>query len=406
MERNVVNEEFSVRAQANAHVVEQRVEELKELSSGPDYHQFWSYTKTVVATFKERSPLFREDRERLWSKYEGLCQAVKKEMARQDEMSKENASKIKEELESLRYNHLTSDSPSLTPFTGVPIYYAREFWEHAKKISEMFKSSRLLKEDRNQLWSTFQDLCEEVRRQQKERLAESEKNRELISSLIDQAYWHGIEPKDKEALDEARTMQTENLKRIRESALTKEHRDALRDQWKETNEKMHWGAHSLRESNFLYAEQEAKRCLEEAQYGDPYQAIEDIKGLQSSLRGQYMDKDQREKLREIIDMAWEKATSRIGATKEEKKHRREEWQGKQEDHIQRWEDNIQKSKDYISSLESQIEKLQDQADNARTDEFADKVRGWIGEKEEKIEEVRRQIQELEDKISSVKSKLG
>ena len=71
----------------------------------------------------------------------------------------------------------------------------------------------------------------------------------------------------------------------------------------------------------------------------------------------------------------------------------------------RWEKNIQNSENFISRLEEQIRDLEDKAANARTDDFADKVRGWIDEKEEKISEVRGQIRNWEDKIDSARRSL-
>ena len=401
------NEErnFFIAVLNNARTVQEKIDKLKELSVGPDYRPFWDYARIVVTTFKETKPLLKVDRERLWLEYEELCQDVKKTMAQRDEMIKENASKIKEELGGLRYNHLTSDSPTFVPITGMPKYHAKEFWEHAKQISRMFKELKLSKDDRNQLWSTFQGLCEEVRSQQNKLLAESSRNRELISSLINDAYWHGTNPGTKEALDEARAMQTENLKRIKESVFTKEDKDALWDQWRQANEKIHWGSVGLRESNFLNARQEARRCQEQAFYGDPHQAIKDVKELHGGLRGQYMDKDQRNETQESISLAWEKAMERIQEKNNEKNVKHNEWQQRQEDHIRRWENNIKKAEGYIENLESQIEKLQDQVDDARTDEFADRLRDWIKEKELKIMDVRGSIHDFEDKIYSVRDRL-
>ena len=91
--------------------------------------------------------------------------------------------------------------------------------------------------------------------------------------------------------------------------------------------------------------------------------------------------------------------------REERQRKYSDWHERIKGHIQRWENNIEKAGRYISSLEDQIDRLEDEAANARTDEYADKARGWIEEKYQKINDVKEQIQELEDKISSVKGKL-
>ena len=64
-----------------------------------------------------------------------------------------------------------------------------------------------------------------------------------------------------------------------------------------------------------------------------------------------------------------------------------------ESHIQRWENNIEKAEYTISKIEANIDKLEDMATNARTDEYADRVRGWIEENYQKIREIRESIQE-------------
>jgi len=397
------NQEFLQQAKANTNVLQKQIKELEALSSGPDFRQFWDYTKEVVQSFKDLKPLLTSDREAMWSEYDELCQTVKKEMAKQDELHKENASALKQEIENLRLNHLTPDSPSFAPLTGMPQYHAKEFWEHSKRISEMFKSMRLFKNDREQLWSEFQSLCEEVRIQQQDKKNESYKNREVISALIDEAYWEGTDPPNKETLDEAHAKQTENLQRIKENVLTREDRDALWEQWRRTNEKIHQGGQSLRESNFLHLKEDADSCNDTAHYEDPYEALEQIKKVQADMHGQYLDKDQREELYNILNMAWEKASSRIGEMKEEKRRKREEWQAKQEDFINRCERNIEKAEDVISNLELQIERLQNEEADARSDEYADTVRGWIEDKENKIAEIRQSIAEWEEKLYSARN---
>jgi predicted metal-dependent hydrolase len=44
--------------------------------------------------------------------------------------------------------------------------------------------------------------------------------------------------------------------------------------------------------------------------------------------------------------------------------------------------------------------------NARSEEFAETVRGWIQEKMDKIRAIRNTDEELEERIESVKKRLG
>jgi len=330
------------------------------------------------------------------------------------EEAKTNALAIEREINSLRYDHLDKNASLFTTR-----YYYHEFWQHAKEVSEMFKTRKLLKEDRERLWSTYSSLCEEVKRKQEEERHESRRNREILESLITDAYFQADGARDKEDLDKAKSMQTENLRRMKESRLFREDREALWKYWKEVNQKIFWKRHELQESNFLQAREEANRALNVANYGDPYEALQEIKEVQRSLRGVYMSRDQRHEIYDTLSDAWNRATSRIVEIKEEKRRKRDEWLQRQEErkrkyeewrermesNIERWENNIEKAEEYISRLEEQIDRLEEEEANARTDEYAERVRGWIEEKQAKIEEVREQIREWEEKIYSVRGKL-
>lgn len=331
------------------------------------------------------------------------------------EKAKSNASEIEREIENLRYNHLDSNAPLFTTR-----YHYREFWSHAKEISEMFKSSKLLREDRERLWRSYQEICEDVKRKQNEERHESERNREIIQSLITDTYFQAEGSSDKQDLDKAKSMQSETLQLMKERRLLKEDREHCWKYWREVNEKIHWKRHSLWESNFLHAKEDASRCLNTAYYGDPYEAIEEIKEVQRSLRGVYMNKDQRHEIHDTLGDAWNKATSRIAVIKEEKKRKHEEylrrkeereikyqeWRERTESNIERWENNIERAEYIISKIEDNINKLEDMAANARTDSYADRVRGWIEENYQRILDIRESIREWESKIYSARCKLN
>jgi len=413
---------YEGKARSNASEIEHEIEKLRELYSRHNFREFWAHTKQVVEMFKILKPLLKEDRERLWSNYSSLCEAVKHEREKRREEAKSNASQIEREIENLRYNHLDRNAPNISPIIPFPVtrYYYHEFWTHAKQVSEMFKGLSLLKEDRERLWSNYRSICDDVRRKQDEEHHESSKNRESIERLITDAYWHAKGSRDKEELEKAKSMQTETLRMMRESRLLKEDREAVWKYWKEVNEKIFFERQGLQESNFLHAKGDAGRCLNTAYHGDPYEALEEIKEVQRSLHGVYMNRDQRNEIHEILSNAWDKATSRIGEIKEEKRKKHEEWLHRQEErkkkyeewrertesNIERWENNIEKAEHYISSLEEQIDRLEDEAANARTEEYAERVRGWIEEKQEKIENVRENIRGWEEKIYSAKEKLN
>lgn len=313
-----------------------------------------------------------------------------------------NASTLENEIEKLRNDHCDID------FLGYRFRYKyRDFWAHAKLISDMFRSLKpLSREDRERLWSEFSAICDEVKIRQNEEREESLRNRELIEPLITDAYYQAGGARDRDELDQARTMQNEILGLLNTRRLVREDREHLRAYLKQVNEKVHWKRVELQESNFLEGKEDATRASRTAYYGDPYEALKEIKEVQRSLRGVYMNRDQRKELHDILEDAWEKAQSRIRELKEEKRRRHQEWLELMNSHIERWEKRIQDSEDFISRLEDQIDELEDQEARARTDEHAQRVRSWIEQKEEKIRDVRNQIQELENNIYSVRGKVN
>ncbi len=397
------------KSEENASAIEREIDYLEENSSNSDYRNFWNNSKKVVELFRTSKPLLRQDRERMWDKYSGLCKQVKQEMSSRKEEAKENASKIEQELGKLENDYCD------TTLTLLHVNYRfREFWQKAREVTGLFKSTKnLLKEDRERLWDRYSTICDSAKSSQAERNNESAKNKDTITSLLNDAYFQAGGSSNLEELRKAKSLQSYILGLMKEKTLTKNDREPCWDFWKKV-----WGVidskqEKIGERNFLQAKDETRGAVNAAYYGDPYDALKEIKAVQGNIKGLYMTKSQRSEISGVLNDAWEKASSKISekkaertVIKEEKQRKYNDWHERMEGHIQRWENNIEKSKGYISSLEEQIDRLEGEADNARTDEYADMVRGWIEEKYQKITDVKGQIQDLEDKISSGKNKLG
>lgn len=313
-----------------------------------------------------------------------------------------NASMLENELEKLRNDYCDID---LLGYRSR--YRYRDFWAHAKLISNMFRSLKpISREDRSRLWSEFSAICNEVKSRQNEEREESLRNRGLIETMITDAYYQAGGARDRDEINKATAMQNEILGLLNTRRIFREDREYLKSYLKQVNERIHSKRVELQESNFLGGKEAANGASRTAYYGDPYEALKEIQEVQRSLRGVYMNRDQRKELYEILEDGWEKAQSRIGELKEEKRRRHQEWLERMNSHIERWEKKIQDSEHFISRLEDQIDELEDQKAHARTDEHAQKVRIWIEQKMEKIRDVRNQIQELEDKIYSVRGEVN
>lgn len=248
-----------------------------------------------------------------------------------------NANTIEHEIDALKDGHRNDFKRQY-----------REFWNHAKRISELFKTMKpLVRDDRDRLWSKFNDICNEVKRNQKqERLEQqvySKVKRNLIEERIKQAYFSADPSHDPVYLSEASRLLNEALEMMKsgpsesDTKLLKEDREILWGMWQEAKEKLRYARQEIRE-------QERKKY-------------------------------------------------------EERQMRRNEL-------IQRWTDLVSKNEGVIARLQEQIDRLEDEVSNARSDEYADRVRGWIEEKYQKIRDINETNRELEDKIESVKSKMN
>ncbi len=105
----------------------------------------------------------------------------------------------------------------------------KEFWQHAREISNLFKTLKpLKKEDRQALWERFSSVCEETKYQQKseheERKRKSSQHRDYIIREAESARPHtllGFAPPDVEdmkalgnVLKRASSMLSENKKEM------------------------------------------------------------------------------------------------------------------------------------------------------------------------------------------------
>jgi len=180
---DIPTSDFDQQATENAGVIEVELRSLAAAHRDGDTNRhfgaFWGQVKQVSDLFKTLKPLRREDRERLWTEFSALCEAVKKDQQDFDKESKANASAIESELGSLASGH----------WAGFMRRDYGAFWEHAKEISHTFKTLKpIRREDRERLWQKFSGLCEETRSKQND----ENENRRIKSkihrdSILDEA---------------------------------------------------------------------------------------------------------------------------------------------------------------------------------------------------------------------------
>ena len=223
-----------------------------------------------------------------------------------------------------------------------------DFWAHARRISEMFKTLKpLFQKDRERLWAAYSAACEEMSqtnaRERESQRADSWEKRELVMSKIREAYFQA-----KEAADSAEFAQAD--------ALLSEALAWMKNGWEGFNTITQLISPILGSSGIMTRE-DREECWAE------------WKEAQTLLR-----------LRRDEFYAAMRA-ARTG----------------------RWRDWLEQNEDLIETLRAEIDECEDLERNARTEEFAERIRDRIEAKTQKIAGLEERNEELERKIAEVES---
>jgi len=142
-----------------------------------------------------------------------------------------------------------------------------DFWTDVKDVSRLFKDlTPLARNDRARLWSDFGSLCERAKEEQARardrRLAVSRQKRDVVESVLNDAYWQarGAESwtdlaRANELLSQARSWMndgwaqvslTDDLVHLHDGRLTQADREACWARWHEIKDLIRWRREELR----------------------------------------------------------------------------------------------------------------------------------------------------------------
>lgn len=342
----------------NASKLEREIGNLKSYHQGlfsRKYKEFWDHAKNINELFKTLKPLSKDDRERLWAKFDNVCKTTKEAQTREQEGRKNNSRWKRDLIES-------------------KITAAERMVKYAKSMDEL-----------NEARSIFIEA--------KEMMPDS---------------WDGLGPVGGFTPFAAQGP----------LILIRQDREAVWEQWKAANDFLYERRKEfqrerdrVREENYTYFRSKASNAYSRVGYDDK-EAKSLVRGIQQELKGASMRQEHFKEIISTLDEIWEQASKNQHTAFKERERLREErriknaqWRATMEGHIDRWNDVLRKNEDYLSDLRRQIDKLEDMESGARSSDFADRVRGWISEKHDKINDVQRRNQELEDKISSARHRL-
>jgi chromosome segregation ATPase len=143
-----------------------------------------------------------------------------------------------------------------------------------------------------------------------------------------------------------------------------------------------------------------------AAYGDPYDAQAAIKRIQSRIKVADLTREQRDSLRDALAVWWDRASERIASKRAEGARKHEAWRSQMGEKIDRLESLRSKNESVLRNLRDQITELNGQIAIARSADWADRARGWIHEKYEKISDIQSTNDDLERTIRDIKGRLN
>ncbi|HEX6372901.1 MAG TPA: hypothetical protein VF006_28520 [Longimicrobium sp.] len=393
--------------------IEREIVALRELARDRRFGEFWAAVRTVRDLFRARIP--PDGRERLWSDFNAICDHVATGRKEWEEQARANAARLDLMITNLRDRHLPN-------FVAPERPVGADLWAAAEEVSRAFKELKpLTKADGERLWERFNAVRDEAGRARGKEADRSAYKRRLIEEKLNSIALvrHAS---TSEQVREAGVALGEVLRAMKTGwdgfegwgyrllhgpgRMTKADHDACWARWLEVKELVEQRRAALQGRAYDSIRSSAGDAYNTAVRGDPYEAQGQVKACQAELRDAYLTRDQRTEIRRVLDDAWERASARIGEMKEEKRRRAEQWRRDTHERIDRWSSLIDKNDGVIDRIEDQIRECQRMLGDAKTDEFADRVRGWIDEKYDKIADIRSTNRELQEKIREAERRLS
>lgn len=253
-----------------------------------------------------------------------------------DEEAKKNFDTIKYEISVLESNHYK---------WFLEMKY-KDFWAHAKQISEMFKTLKPIKKgDRENLWSKFNSVCDEANRKQ---TAEYE-TRNIKS-----------EGHKNEIINEIRRAQPCSLFGFAPPDI---------------QEMKHLGS-VLKNAGLMLSKYKTEMLGKHKQ-----ECFESIQEMQKEHNAW-----------------WESLTGH-------RSRKREDFQQNVRSNIEKNHERLKKATDALDHCNDHAADLREKIRDAWSDEYRDRAEGWLSEDEDKIKDIEESIQQIENWIREDEEKL-
>jgi hypothetical protein len=183
-------------------------------------------------------------------------------------------------------------------------------------------------------------------------------------------------------------------------------RRACWDHWRRVRDALKFVRDLHQEQDYQALAAPVAEVTESARSGDPSEALRRVKDLQGRLGRAALRRGQFEELRLRLSQAWQAAQARITAQRQERSRQRDEWRARLEGHLARWRGTLEQKRGQREHLLLQVARLEDMEKNARSEDYAVQVRGWLQETAEKLRRTEVSLAELGERIGTTAKRLG
>ena len=268
----------------------------------------------------------------------------------------------------------------------------KDIWVEVRSIGKAFKGSRFpSSQDRQQAWGRFQSVVGHVKEcQNRAREVFEERERESEDHL-DQILTYADRATPSSAMDDVIiTLATGGL-----SVLVREGISAILGPFDERKSELRHCSQQMKEGWAYLSRNKGSMLGKHKQ-----RAFEALKEASESLDAEWKS------WKEARQDAFERFHTERQAAQEERQAKREAWEERIRANISKLEDRLDRLEDALGRRRGNLSKLEDMRDSAWSDDFRDRVDGWINEEEDRIEDIEQEIGKIKGWISDSESKLG
>jgi hypothetical protein len=398
-------------ADINVKKIEEEINKLKKtLTDSParkNYREFWEQSHYVINLFKLLKPILPEDKDRLWKEFAELREQTKQQEISDREVRRKESAEKRQIIEA-QLSDIENQLLSVQDYSEL------------EKVKEILQNTLNMLKGTSQVASVENTSAENVsvenasvENSSEETSADLQENTQtetVAETVVAETATAETAVAEtaivESAVAESAHVETAAAETVVDESLVREDKEACWVIWRKVNESVKQKRQDLEEKVFSGVKLNILDILKAAEEGNPHDALKRIKEIQSDPKTYKFNKAFREEIKGLLNQAFDSAIKRIKEVREENKRRHQEWISRMESNVARWNELHEKNINIISGLEAQITKLEEDVNNAKTPEFAERIRTWIDEKSNKIKDIKETNAKLEEKMSSVQKSLG